>query len=162
MDPREFDDLYRSYWPRVFGYCRKILSSDEEAEDAAQEAFIRVYRSYHPQRGPIEPFLFRVARNVCLDCLRRRRPEVPFPDFDLQAEKGELEADLAEIVGQRVDLERCLSRLSADEQWLLWLRFRDAVGWDEIAAVIGIPPSTAVSRVKAALKRVRDCLLPSS
>src|SRR2546425_9509684 len=72
-----FADVYRAFFPRVFGLCRRLLGSPEAAEDATSEVFLRAQRNL---RGydlglPFAPWLFGIASHYCLDQLRRRRAE---------------------------------------------------------------------------------------
>ena len=72
-----FAELYKTHYRQVRGLCRQLLGSPERAEDAAQEAFIRAYRAYD-RYDPTQPFLawiMQIARNHCLDILRRRSTE---------------------------------------------------------------------------------------
>ncbi len=75
MAQPSFEDLYREHYPRVLGFCRRMLGSAGDAEDAAQEAFVRGYRTlrrYRPEQ-PFGPWIGAIASNHCIDLLRRRQ-----------------------------------------------------------------------------------------
>ncbi|WP_237104876.1 RNA polymerase subunit sigma-70 [Nonomuraea sp. MG754425] len=63
------DELER-HRAELTGYCYRMLGSGFEAEDAVQEAFVRAWRTYDPQRGPLRAWLFHLATNACFDLLR--------------------------------------------------------------------------------------------
>src|SRR5918997_5931247 len=70
-----FEDLYRRALPRVYAYVASLLRDRSAAEEVTAQAFERAYRrrsSYRPGRGPVEAWLFGIARNAALDELRRR------------------------------------------------------------------------------------------
>src|SRR5688572_29691734 len=72
-----FADAYTAHFRQVRGLCRQLLGSADRAEDAAQEAFIRAYRafaSYDPAQS-FGAWIMKIARNHCLDLLRRRSTE---------------------------------------------------------------------------------------
>jgi RNA polymerase sigma-70 factor (ECF subfamily) len=72
-----FAEAYTEHFRRVRGLCRQLLGSPDRAEDAAQEAFIRAYRAFATY-DPAQPFaawIMKIARNHCLDLLRRRSTE---------------------------------------------------------------------------------------
>ena len=72
-----FGELYQMHYRQVRGLCRQLLGSTERAEDAAQEAFMRAYTNF-ARYDPAQPFIgwiMSIARNYCLDLIRRRRTE---------------------------------------------------------------------------------------
>src|SRR5438128_9184006 len=75
-DKAAFARLVEKYKQSVYGLCYRLLGSGEESRDAAQEAFVRAYtgiRAFDP-RQPFAAWVLRIARNHCIDLLRRRRP----------------------------------------------------------------------------------------
>ncbi|NJP93440.1 sigma-70 family RNA polymerase sigma factor [Nonomuraea sp. FMUSA5-5] len=70
MLTRELEEDLERHRAELTGYCYRMLGSGFEAEDAVQEAFVRAWRTYDPARGPLRPWLFHLATNVCLDLLR--------------------------------------------------------------------------------------------
>ncbi|MGR6923899.1 sigma-70 family RNA polymerase sigma factor [[Actinomadura] parvosata] len=70
MLTRELEGDLERHRAELTGYCYRMLGSGFEAEDAVQEAFVRAWRTYDPGRGPLRPWLFHLATNVCLDLLR--------------------------------------------------------------------------------------------
>ncbi len=72
-----FEILYREYYVRVFGLCRRLLNSAPMAEDATQETFMRAFRQFDSYRST-EPFwqwIAAIANNHCIDLLRRRNTQ---------------------------------------------------------------------------------------
>jgi RNA polymerase sigma factor (sigma-70 family) len=70
-----FDELARRYWKKVFTVCRRLVNNHEDAEDMTQEVFIKVFSNlpqFDPNRGSFQKWLFRIAKNHCLDYLRGR------------------------------------------------------------------------------------------
>lgn len=84
-DARAAEALVRRHLPRMVGLARRMLSDGTEAEDVAQEVFLRVWREaprWRPGAAKFETWMHRVAVNLCYDRLRRRR-EKPDPDAGL-------------------------------------------------------------------------------
>src|SRR4051812_38063263 len=70
-----YASLVRLYYGRVFGVCRSALRNDVEAEDAAQDVFVKAYQSLPSFRleSSFGTWIFRIARNYCMDLLRSRK-----------------------------------------------------------------------------------------
>lgn len=153
IDHTEFEQLYRRWWPDVVSLCRKLLGRSDEAEDAAQEAFLRAWvaRDRYSSAMPFWPWLATIARRLCVD-RRRRTSAVPVRDPLLVTEAGPERA----VVGGD-DLRAVLEVLDAmrpRERHVLVRRELDGWSYGRIAAVEGV----SVEAVRGSLKRARACL----
>ena len=91
MNKAGFDVLYREHYGRVLGLCRRMLGGVADAEDAAQEVFMRGYRAIGGYRtgDPFGPWIGAIATNYCIDVLRRRR-RLADVFSDVAADAGEV------------------------------------------------------------------------
>ena len=79
-DREAFADLYQRYLPMIYAYVRARVFDDHDAEDLTEQVFLRAYQSlsrYHGRGWPYSAFLYRVARNLLVDHIRRSRPRQP-------------------------------------------------------------------------------------
>src|SRR5687768_8286721 len=140
-----FAELYTAHYRQVRGLCRQLLGSTERAEDAAQESFVRAYRAL-ASRDPALPFIawiMRIARNHCLDLLRRRTREAAlFGDEDV--ETAAAEAPEGDGLGAALSVERAagvnaaVAKLPDRYRVPLALAYYGDQDYDEIAAALGI------------------------
>lgn len=160
-----FGELVRRYQAPLVHFCRRMVGSPEDAEDLAQESFVRVYR-YLGRLRPDAKFstvLFGMARNLTLNFLRdsnRRGRGVTDPitrtdgsDFPVEddAARPDRSARLREIESC---IERGLSRVSPEHRAILILREIEGLDYDAIAQVLKCRKGT----VKSRLARARDQL----
>jgi RNA polymerase sigma-70 factor, ECF subfamily len=141
----DFEAEYRSCYGRVFGLCLRLLGGAVLAEDAAQDAFVRAYRSLD-RFDPSQPFaawVMRIARNHCIDLLRRRRHgELRLGDE--AAERSAAEAESVEgvdalVINERSDKVRAaLAALPEKYRLPIVLAYYDEASYDDIAEVLGI------------------------
>lgn len=162
-DGAAFGELVRRHAPRVRALCAATLGGPGEAEDAAQEAFLKAHRALPRYTGASSfgTWLHRIAVNHCLDVLRaagRRRSDSL--EALLEADSAALGRALAEpspaqALEDRDTVERLLARLPPEQRLALTLREADGMSYEEIAAAM----SCSLDSVKARIRRARAALL---
>lgn len=153
-----FSQLVRQYRGRVLRTAFGIVGSTEEAEDVAQEVFVKVWNNLPRYRaqGTVASWLYRITVNAALDALRRKQDEVPLDDW--QGDSSELpeEAALRSDRGERV--RRALDSLPPGARSALILREYEQLSYKEIAGVLQIPIGTVMSRLSYARKVLKERL----
>jgi RNA polymerase sigma factor (sigma-70 family) len=151
-----FELLFERYRPRLLSFCRHMLGSKEDAEDVLQEVFAASYNAMRADDRPlnVRPWLYRIARNRCLNHLRRPRP-VGTDTMDDQI--GAHGVSTADIVHKRVDFRHLLEdihKLPETQRTALLLREIDVLSYDQIADAM----ETTIPSVKSLLVRARMSL----
>jgi RNA polymerase sigma-70 factor (ECF subfamily) len=150
-DPRRFEALFLGHYRRVHGILRRLLGSDEEAEDAAQEVFLRLYRqgALPPDDEGLGRWLARVATNVGLNVLRGDRRHAARLQrralLDRVDEAGRQEhEDPARAVLAREEvaaIRAALDSMAERPRTCLLLR-NSGLSYAEIAAALGVAPGS--------------------
>lgn len=153
-DERAFEVLYDRHYRAILGFCRHMLGSREEAEDAVQHTFLGAYRDLVGSDKAIDlrPWLFAIARNRCLSLLRARREHATL-ELAEPATEG-----LSATVERREDLRELLhdlAQLPEDQRAALLLAEVGALDHAGIAAVLGCPRE----KVKALVFQARSSLI---
>jgi len=149
-----FEVAFERHGPAILGFCRHMLRSPEEAEDAVQHTFAAAHSDLlreSDREVTLKPWLFTIARNRCVSMLRARR-ELPMEDPQL------LTGGLAEQVEQRAELRQLLTdlgQLPEEQRAALLLAEIGDFSHAEIARVLGCE----VPRVKALVFRARSGLI---
>jgi RNA polymerase sigma-70 factor (ECF subfamily) len=147
-DLEAFEGLVRRYQRRVYALAYQHLRDPDEAQDLAQEVFVRLYRNldrYDPTR-PFQPWFWRLAANVAAT-YRRRRPAAA-------VELRDVAAAVATAREESLPLERALADLSEDLRLPILLHYYLDQPLDEIALAMGL----SLSAVKSRLHRARALL----
>jgi RNA polymerase sigma-70 factor, ECF subfamily len=167
---RRFEELMLPHLDAALRLARWLSRSRAEAEDIVQEAFLRAYRSFDGFRGDrAKPWLLAIVQNCHRDFLAKRRNGVVVSFADMPAADEEPEARLArETAAQDDDPERAairndersrmnaaIARLPIEYREVLVLREIEDLSYREIAAVIGIPMGTVMSRLARARALLR-------
>ena len=139
-DREAFADLYQRYLPMIYAYVRARVFDDRDAEDLTEQVFLRAFQTLSRYRGrgwPYSAFLYRVARNLVVDHVRRARPVLPAEAADEVPDPAP-SADEALIRGEeRQRLQQALSRLPADYQEVIRLRLLLSMPTATAAAWLG-------------------------
>ncbi len=164
-DEHAYRELVRRYQRPVLNLAWRITGDAEEAAEVTQETFLRVLRSlqtYDPER-PLRSWLFKIAANLALDSLRRRKRR-PVSLEGLTDEEGHpppeaVDTGPAPDAGMREKWSRerfdaMVRGLPEHYQAILHLRYREELSYDEIADTLGIPLGT----VKVRLHRAHEML----
>jgi RNA polymerase sigma factor (sigma-70 family) len=154
-DTGAFEALYDRHHAPLLAFCRHMLGSLQEAEDALQQTFMRAHRALcdRPPPDAVRPWLFTIARNRCHTLLAARRESVvALEDFEPGFD------GLAEDVGRRADLRELvhdLARLPDDQREALVLFELGGSSHAQIAQVLACPPA----KVKALVFQARSTLI---
>jgi RNA polymerase sigma-70 factor (ECF subfamily) len=171
-----FARLVQNHQRAVFGLCYRLLRSREEAGDAAQEAFLRAYAglaSFDPAQ-PFAPWVLRIARNHCLDMLRRKLPaervvELDAPRTGDDTRSRELADEHAERSDERIArvqesqaLEAAVAELPERYRTVISLFHQQHLSYQQIAQVMDVPIGTVMTWLHRARGQLRTRLTPAA
>ena len=170
-DMNAFEELVGKYEARVFSIASHMLAFNEDAKDAAQEAFLKAYRSLKGFRGDskFSTWLYRIINNVCIDFLRRReRRDLP---LEFTSEDGEGEPFTLEIPADidieaavedkefRFFVQKAINSLPEQHRVMIVMRDIQDLSYMEISDLLGLPEGTVKSRINRARGYLRTAFL---
>lgn len=130
----DFEELYASYWDKIFRLCLGYLNNPDQAKDLAQETFIAAWQQYgnFRQEAQVGTWLFRIASNTCLRQIQRDK-RMPTTEIPLQLPEPEIQN-----MDQEISLlYRFISELPEMERIIISLEL-EGIKQAEIAQVVGI------------------------
>lgn len=170
-DMEAFSDLVLQYEKRAFNFAYRILKDAHLAEDATQEAFLRVYSKIDTFLGnsSFSTWFYTILNNICLDILRKksRQPDaLSIPQTSSDDEEYELQIEDKSAgpheVLQKKDaaalLEKAIDLLSVEHRSVIILRDIEGREYDEIAKILNISLGTVKSRLSRARLSLRKIL----
>ena len=171
-DLSAYDELIQRHQQRIYGLCYNLTSNHEDANDLAQDAFIKGWKALGSFKGDSSfyTWIYRVAYNSCLNHLKTRRnrtPHLSLNDLDSQVEH---DPDLVALISNRtprrdVDLSELqkrlnesLLKLSEEHRTVVVLHDVQGLQHDEIAKIVGCNPGTVRSRLFYARQQLQAWL----
>jgi RNA polymerase sigma factor (sigma-70 family) len=155
-DEAAFEAIYDRHHGALLGFCRHMLGSHEEAEDALQHVFVSAHRHLFAGRATVnlKPWLYTIARNRCLSMLRARRATLALDDVDEPRGAGLAVADEVELGEDLNALLGDIARLPVDQRAALVLAELGDLSQQEIAAILDVRSD----KVKALIFQAREAL----
>jgi len=158
-DTDRFRALVEKYQEPLFGFVRNLIRDAGDAEDVAQETFLAAYanlKSYDPGRAKFSTWLFAMARNRCLNILKRKSPLTM---------AGLPEEAVTDAPGGRLDteaafdlLDAALDKLPVEQKTAFVLAEIEGLSYREIVLIEGVKLGTVKSRIARAKEKLRDSL----
>ena len=162
------DELARRYRQPAFLFAYQLLGNRDDALDVAQDAMVRFFGALgrFDSGRPVLPWLFRIVRNRAIDVRRRTRPTESLDDGSAPPLEPVTAPDASPeaLAGQRQLRERvwrAVGELSRKQREVLVLRDYQDLSYGEIAAVLGIPRGTVMSRLHGARSALRRRVMAS-
>lgn len=158
-DLEAFDQLMRLHEQQVLGTALRLLGNLEDAQDAAQEAFLRLYKSLNrlPDIQQIKPWLYRVTVNVCNDMHRARRRRGWEPLSGPDPVSTQLDPELQWAHQERGKLvEMALKILPEKERAAVVLRDMQGLSTKEVAEILGSSEVTVRSQISVARGKLKE------
>jgi RNA polymerase sigma-70 factor (ECF subfamily) len=152
-DGLAWEVLVRRFQGRIYGVAFHYLRNTEEARDMAQEIFIRIYRRLDSFRGEDRflPWMLSLARNACIDRLRRQKARPPSTDLPVDEgreipDAGPSPEQASETEARKRLLYRALAGMSETNREMILLKEIQGLKLQEIASLLALPLGTVKSR----------------
>lgn len=156
----EFTQLYEEFRPRIYSHSYRLLGNRQDADDVTQEVFVSAYLTWESlyARDKLSGWLYRIATNLCIDLLRRRKR---LSCWAYEHADGIIEEDdsfrssssggIPEIA-EREHIQRTFAHLPKGYALPLLLNASRGIPYQEIAVIVGISPNAAATRLTRARK----------
>jgi RNA polymerase sigma-70 factor (ECF subfamily) len=170
-DLEAFSQIVREYEARVWSLALRLLKNPEDAKDAVQESFLKVFRQLGEFRGESQftTWLYRIVVNTCLDMARKKKREQsrcirPSQDDEQFLERLPDHGPVPESVAIEREVRRTLleaiDELPDKYRILLILHVQQGLTYQETAEILGLPVRTVGTRIHRAKERLRRKLAP--
>lgn len=163
-DTTAFTVLVERYKDLVYTLALRMMKHREEAEEVAQDTFIKTYKSLHKFKGDskFSTWIYRVAYNTCLDRLKKNKRQqntVAIDEYtEHQVKTLDNALDKIEVKEREAAVKACLDLLPSEDSFLLTLFYFEEQSLEEIGQVIGIKPNNVKVKLFRSRKRLATIL----
>jgi RNA polymerase sigma-70 factor (ECF subfamily) len=158
-DQRHFPKLYSRFSPALFGLILKWIKDKEVAENLLQDVFIKAWRCrelYDAGKGRLFTWLFRIARNICIDHMRSksyRNNMALLPEENMKSIQTSFVED--GLLTDTIGLRKLVDTLRQEEKQVLDLLYYKGFTQRQVAELMNIPLGTVKTRINKAIKELR-------
>ena len=169
-DQNAYADIVNLYQHKLYQICYRMLGNKQEAEDIAQEAFVRAYINLHSydQKRKFSTWIYRIATNLCIDRIRKKKPDY-YLDAEVAGTDGldmysQIAADekLPEDVVAQMELQERIqyeiSRLPDKYRSVIVLKYIEELSLHEISEILDMPLGTVKTRIHRGREALRKQL----
>ena len=157
MTKKEFEDIYRQHFAKMYRLARTMLYDADESKDVVSDIFARLLREKNqPQQNQTEGYLMTAVRNRCRDVLNRKSMQERVEKLFLQ------ESMQRQIVSMNDDdrLERLMQFIESElpplSQQIFRLRFLSEMSYEEVAQATGVSKVTVYNHLSQSLQRIKE------
>jgi RNA polymerase sigma factor (sigma-70 family) len=158
-----FSQIVERYQNYVFSLVLRFVENREDAEEIAQDIFVKAYRSLADFRGEskFSTWLFTIARTSCISFLRKKKLDTQSLDnertgIQLANKESEFRADIVEQKSRHAMLNKSISMLSVDDSQVLTLFYKGEQTLEEIGKIMRLDPNTVKVKLHRARQRLKD------
>ena len=172
-DKAAFEELLDKYHKRVINFIYRMVQDRDEADDLAQEVFVRVYNStkHYEPRAKFSTWIYRITKNLCLNELRRRKRKFISLDETISTEEGELKKEVASPNAttpfqdaSKYELQKmvreAIESLPVNQRIAVILRRYEQLSYEDIAKTMECSVSAVKSLLNRAKELLKDKLMP--
>lgn len=168
-----FEELISAHQQKVYNIALRMLANEQDAFDASQEVFIKVYKNLDKfqENSSFSTWLYRITTNTCLDMLRKNKDkkndisidsQIAFEDgeasFQLEDKSADLEEEILKKERQQA-LYDAIEQLNEEHKKMIVLRDLQGMSYQEIAAITGTNIGTVKSKINRARISLKNSLL---
>ncbi|MBS1946344.1 MAG: sigma-70 family RNA polymerase sigma factor [Bacteroidetes bacterium] len=162
-DQQAYAHIVERYKNYVFTLAMRMIESREDAEEVAQDIFIKAYRSLADFRGEskFSTWLYTIARTSCITFLRKKKLETVSIENEktlIQVENREsgFKANVVEVKSKHAMVNQAIKMLSPDDAQVITLFYKGEQTLEEIGLVLGMEPNTVKVKLHRARQRLRE------
>ncbi|CUS77505.1 RNA polymerase sigma-70 factor, ECF subfamily [Candidatus Kryptonium thompsonii] len=154
-----FDEIVRRYQKKVYLLARRILTNHDDADDVAQEVFIKLFNSLHEFKGESSLFtwIYRITVNECNSVLRKKKIKEVVPIDELVNFLGLNQTPEHELFKKEESnlIERAIEKLPAKQRTVFVMRFFEELDYEEISKILKKPIGTLKANYFHAVKKIQ-------